>query len=134
VLLHGVAASATIEDLIANTKLREVQMKDLPPLPVMKTSAAREAPLEKLKIFSSQWSTDTEFPEGHLEEMERSAAQIRVAKFDFDLRNNTKICDALSSGLGKNECIQELTLGHVPKEKKQFVRSKLSSVKKFIVY
>ena len=69
--------------------------------------------------------------------MERSAAQIRVAKFDFDLtnnRNNTKICDAFSSGLGKNECIQELTLGHVPKEKKQFVQSKLSSVKKFIVY
>ena len=66
--------------------------------------------------------------------MERSAAQIRVAKFDFDLKNNTNMCNALSSGLGKNEYIQELTLGHVSKENRQFVQSKLSSVKKFIVY
>ena len=50
---HDVAEA--LAKCIANTKLREVQMKDLPPLPVMKTSAAREAPLEKLKIFSSQW-------------------------------------------------------------------------------
>jgi hypothetical protein len=76
-VLHGVAASATIEDLevgglyspdggehyvakalakcVVNTELRRVVMEDLPPLPVMKGLTTREAPLEELIIISSPW-------------------------------------------------------------------------------
>ena len=39
------------------------------------------------------------------------------------------MCDVVSSGLGENKCLQEVTLSGVPEEKKQFVQSKLSSVK-----
>ena len=69
------------------------------------------------------------FPEDHLKEMERSAAKIRVRKVDFDVNRNQAMCDAVSSGLGENKCLQEVTLSGVPEEKKQFVQSKLSSVK-----
>ena len=67
--------------------------------------------------------------EDHLKEMEKSAAKIRVRKVDYDVRWNPAMCDAVSSGLGENKCLQEVTLRGVPKEKKQFVRSKLSSMK-----
>ena len=73
------------------------------------------------------------FSEDHLKEMERSAAKIRVRKILFDVDYNTALCDAVSSGLGENKCLQEVTLSDVPKEKKQFVRSKLSSVKTLTV-
>ena len=72
---------------------------------------------------------DAEFPEEHLKEMERNAAKIRVVKIGFDVWHSTRMCDAVSIGLGENKSLQEVTLRHVPKEKKQFVRSKLSSVK-----
>ena len=68
------------------------------------------------------------FPD-HLKEMERSAAKIRVRKVDFDVCNNTALCDAVSSGLGENKYLQEVTLRRVPEKKKQFVQFKLSSVK-----
>ena len=69
------------------------------------------------------------FSEDHLKEMEKSAAKIRVRKIEFDVNRNPAICDAVSSGLGDNKCLQEVTLSGVPEEKKQFVQSKLSSVK-----
>ena len=71
--------------------------------------------------------------EDHLKEMERSAAKIRVRKILFHVFNNPAMCDAVSSGLGENKCLQEVTLRCVPEEKKQFVRSKLSSVKTLTV-
>ena len=73
------------------------------------------------------------FSEDHLKEMERSAAKIRVRKVVFDVEYDTAMCDAVSSGLGENKCLQEVTLRYVPEEKKQFVRSKLSSVKTLTV-
>jgi hypothetical protein len=80
------------------------------------------------------WRRGTAFSEDHFKEMERRAAKIRVRKVDFDVCNNTAMCDAVSSGLGENKCLQEVTLSGVPEEKKQFVRSKLSSVKTLTVY
>ena len=61
--------------------------------------------------------------------MERYAAKIRVVKIVFNVNYNTRMCDAVSIGLGENKCLQEVTLLRVPEEKTQFVRSKLSSVK-----
>ena len=72
---------------------------------------------------------DAAFSEEHLEEMERYVAKIRVAKIFFDVRHNKRMCDAVSIGFGENKCLQDVILGNVPEEKKQFVRSKLSSVK-----
>ena len=77
---------------------------------------------------------DTEFPEEHLKEMERYAAKIRVVKIVFHVNYNTRMCDAVSIGLGENKSLQEVTLLSVPKEKTQFVQSKLSSVKTVHVY
>ena len=74
------------------------------------------------------------FSEDHLKEMERSAAKIRVRKVDFDVDYNTALHDAVSSGLGENKCLQEVILRRVPEKKKQFVQSKLSSVKTLTVY
>ena len=68
------------------------------------------------------------------DQMERSAAKIRVMKVVFDVEYDTAMCDALLSGLGENKCLQEVTLSRVPEEKKQFVQSKLSSVKTLTVY
>ena len=61
--------------------------------------------------------------------MERNAAKIRVLKIVFSVNYNTRMCDAVSIGLGENKCLQKVTLCSVPEEKKQFVWSKLSSVK-----
>ena len=61
--------------------------------------------------------------------MERYAAKIGVVKIVFDVEHNTRMCDAVSIGLGENKSLQEVALLSVPKEKKRFVRSKLSSVK-----
>jgi hypothetical protein len=85
-------------------------------------------------IKYSSWRRGTVFSEDHLKEMERSAAKIRVRKVIFDVDYNTALHDAVSSGLGENKCLQEVTLSGVPEEKKQFVRSKLSSVKTLTVY
>ena len=65
--------------------------------------------------------------------MERSAAKVRVRKVVFDVEYNTAMCDAVSSGLGENKYLQEVTLSGVPEEKKQFVQSKLSSMKTLTV-
>ena len=65
--------------------------------------------------------------------MERSAAKIRVRKIFLNVVNDPAMCDAVSSGLGENKCLQEVALFYVPEEKKQFVRSKLSSVKTLTV-
>jgi hypothetical protein len=76
-VLHGVAASATIEDLevedlpspdggehdvaealakcVVNPVLRRVEMWFLPPLPVIKALTRREVPLEELVIQSPPW-------------------------------------------------------------------------------
>ena len=87
------------------------------------------------QCFVSYGQRDSVFSKGHLKEVERSAAKIRVTNFkvNFFFDNNTVMCDALSSGLGENKCLQEVTLSGVPEEKKQFVQSKLSSVKTLTV-
>ena len=54
---------------------------------------------------------------------------IRVVEIVFNFNHNTRMCDAVSIGLGENKSVQKVTLRHVPEEKEQFVRSKLSSVK-----
>ena len=48
--------------------------------------------------------------------MEGNAAKIRVVKIDFDVRYNTRMCDAVSIGLGENKSLREVTLSSVPKE------------------
>ena len=61
--------------------------------------------------------------------MEKYAAEMKVVKFTFSVWNNSGVCDAISIGLGRNKFLKQVTLFDVPKEKKQIVKSKLSSIK-----
>ena len=69
------------------------------------------------------------FSEDELTEMEKYAAEMKVVKVTFDVQYNTDVCDAISIGLGRNKELKQVTIKGVPKEKKQFVKSKLSSIK-----
>ena len=71
------------------------------------------------------------FSEDELKEMEKYAAEMKVVKVTFCVWNDTGVCDAFSSGLGRNKVVKEVTLFGVPKEKIEFVKSKLymSSIK-----
>ena len=60
--------------------------------------------------------------------MEKYAAEMKVVKFTFNVWNITDVCDAISTGLGKNMVLKQVTLRSVPEWKKQFVKSKLSSI------
>ena len=73
------------------------------------------------------------FSEDELKEMEKYAAEMKVVKVTFDVRYNTDVCDAMSNGLGRNKVLEQVTLSCVPKVKKEFVKSKLSSIKTVIV-
>ena len=46
-------AEALATTCVENTKLRRVQLEYIPPLPVMKSLATRQVPLEELVIFPS---------------------------------------------------------------------------------
>ena len=69
------------------------------------------------------------FSEDELKEMEKYAAEMKVVKFTFNVLDNTDVCDAMSTGLGRNKVLKEVTLFQVPKEKRQIVKSNLSSIK-----
>ena len=69
------------------------------------------------------------FSEDELKEMEKYAAKMKVVKVTFYVWSNTGVCDAISTGLGKNMVLKEVTISGVPKEKRQFVKSKLTSIK-----
>ena len=68
------------------------------------------------------------FSEDELKEMEMYAAEMKVEKVTFHVLY-TGICDAISTGLGINKVVKQVTLSGVPKEKKEFVKSKLLSIK-----
>ena len=68
------------------------------------------------------------FSEDELKEMEKYAAEMKVVKVTFIVRYNTDVCDAISTGLGRNKVLEQVTL-RVPEEKIEFVKSKLSSIK-----
>ena len=69
------------------------------------------------------------FSEDELKEMEKYAAEMKVVKVTFDVLDNTDVCDAISTGLGRNKVLEQVTLFSMPKDKKQFVKSKLSAIK-----
>ena len=69
------------------------------------------------------------FSEDELKEMEKYAAEMKVVKFTFNVWSITDVCDAMSTGLGRNKELKEVTLFQVPKEKRQIVKSNLSSIK-----
>ena len=50
---HDVAEA--LAKCVVNTKLRRVEMKGLPPLPVIEALTTREVPLEELEIYSPYW-------------------------------------------------------------------------------
>ena len=67
------------------------------------------------------------FSEDELKEMEKYASEMKVVKVTFDVQDNTGICDPMSTGLGRNKVLKQVTIKGVPKEKKLFVESKLQS-------
>ena len=69
------------------------------------------------------------FSEDELKEMEEYAAEMKVVKVTFNVRYNTGVCNAISTGLGRNKLLKQVTLSFVRKEKIEFVKSKLSSIK-----
>ena len=68
------------------------------------------------------------FSGDELREMEKYAAKMKVVKVTFNVRYNTGVCDAISTGLGRNKVLEQVTMLCVPKEKISFVKSKLSSI------
>ena len=60
--------------------------------------------------------------------MEKYAAEMKVVKVTFNVWSNTALCDAISSGLGRNSLVKQVTLQDVPEEKTEVVRSTLSSI------
>ena len=69
------------------------------------------------------------FSEDELKEMEKYAAEMKVVEVAFNVENNTGVCDAISTGLGRNKVLKQVTIRRVPEEKIEFVKSKLSSIK-----
>ena len=69
------------------------------------------------------------FSEDELKEMEKYAAEMKVVKIAFSVDNNTGVYDAISTGLGRNKVLKQVHIRGVPEEKKEFVKSKLSSIK-----
>ena len=61
--------------------------------------------------------------------MEKYAAEMKVVKVTFDVQNNTGVCEPIATGLGRNKVLKQVTLFSIPKEKKEFVKPKLSAIK-----
>ena len=68
------------------------------------------------------------FSEDELKKMEKYAAEMKVVKVTFLVCDNTGVCDAISTGLGRNELLEQVTLRGVPEQKTEFVRATPSSV------
>ena len=69
------------------------------------------------------------FSEDELKEMEKYAEEMKVVEVTLNVLSNTDVCDAISTGLERNKFLKQVTLFDVPKEKMEFVKSKLSSIK-----
>ena len=65
--------------------------------------------------------------------MEKYAAEMKVVKVTFHVWNNTGVCDAISTGLGRNKLLEQVTLKDVPKQKTEFVRATLSSIETVVL-
>ena len=53
------------------------------------------------------------FSEDELKEMEKYAAEMKVVKVIFNVRYNTGVCDAISTGLGRNSLLKQVTIEDV---------------------
>ena len=73
------------------------------------------------------------FSEEELKEMEKYAAEMKVVKVTFNVRNNTGVCDAISIGFGRNNLLKQVTLKDVPQQKTEFVRAALSSIETVVL-
>ena len=73
------------------------------------------------------------FSEDKLKEMEKYAVEMKVVKVTFDVWRNATLCEAISSGLGRNNLLQQVTLHDVPKQKREFVRTTLSSIETVVL-
>ena len=73
------------------------------------------------------------FSEDELEEMEKYATEMKVLKVTFNVQYNTVVCDAISTGLGRNNFLKQVTLQNVPKQKTEFVRATLSSIETVVL-
>ena len=71
--------------------------------------------------------------EDELKEMEKYAAEMKVLKVTFDVWYNTGVCDAISTGFGRNNLLKQVTLRGVPKQKTEFVRATLSSIETVVL-
>ena len=61
--------------------------------------------------------------------MEKYAAEMKVVNVSLNIRYYTGVCDAISTGLGRNKLLEQVAIRGVQKEKIEFVKSKLSSMK-----
>ena len=50
------------------------------------------------------------FSEDELKAMEKYAAEMKVVKFTFNVLDNTDVCDAMSTGLGRSKVLEQVTL------------------------
>ena len=73
------------------------------------------------------------FSEDELKEMEKYAAEMKVVKVTFDVWCDTGVCVAISTGFGRNNLLEQVTLYGVPKQKTEFVRATLSSIETFVL-
>ena len=71
------------------------------------------------------------FSEDELKEMEKYAAEMKVLEVSFDVEKNTVLCDVISSGLGRNSLVKQVTLHNVPEEK--IVKDTLSSIETVVL-
>ena len=73
------------------------------------------------------------FSEDELKKMEKYAAEMKVVKVTFNVLYNTGICDAISTGFGRNNLLKQVTLKDVPEQKTEFVRAALSSIETVVL-
>ena len=72
--------------------------------------------------------------EDELKEIDKYAAEMKVVKVTINVRYNTGVSDAISTGLGRNKVLKQVTIEGVPEKKKQLVKLKLSSIKTVTVH
>ena len=73
------------------------------------------------------------FSEEELKEMEKYAAEMKVVKVTFGVLYNTGVCDAISTGFGRNNLLEQVTLKHVPEQKTELARATLSSIETVVL-
>ena len=73
------------------------------------------------------------FSEDELKEMEKYAAEMKVVEVTFDVRYNTGVCNAISTGFGRNNLLKHVTLKRVPEQKTEFVKAALLSIETLVL-